>query len=493
MKDEFFEKVLHVVEGRPFKTTVARDGHEYRAVAQIREGEQGEQTVVLQDEKGPLLGPNDAEVTIALPNPDYFEPFGMATVPYESTDSLGDRTVPLCPDQNRGFAFPDGQTKRIINAESIELVEPVRAKTLTLWYENIWAEFWTTNVDKEAVTVSYGGFSKTEIPPHGSTEFFLEVKRSEQDRPPIEWDIGDTHQGVIVRTDQENPVVKIAVAPADDRDITWGEYVARSWVEHGEYEIKDVGFHVWRIDEAEMDLTEINLLEQAVSHSLSFMNGTWCRPKVAIAWKEGWSESQWWGTWSPVWGAWKPAPAAKKNRHKNWTPIEVGFEKVLQETLRHISENDYGVVERYVHNVAALDNGDWISSVTASVAILQRIANNAGFDREKSGRELWKQIAGYLTSKPIERPYHYVEWGEEAERLIEGGEPHVNLVKAITELRNHVTGHWLKDEIPGNATWLAEQAIYYVEAAMRAELAPGVPMWDRTRSFHHPPIAGSSV
>ena len=121
---------------------------------------------------------------------------------------------------------------------------------------------------------------------------------------------------------------------------------------------------------------------------------------------------------------------------------------MLQETLRHIRENDYGVVERYVHNVRAMDQGDWISSVTASVAILQRIANKVGFDREKCGRELWKQVAGYLKSKAIERPYNYVGWGEEAERLIDAGEPHENLVKAITELRNHVTGHWLKDEVP---------------------------------------------
>ena len=491
MKDEFFEKVLHVIEGRPFMTTVTRDGHGSRTIAQIREGEHGELTVVLQDELGPTWGPDDAKATITLPDPAYFEPFGMTTVPHESTDSHGNRTVPLYPDQDRGFAFPDGETKRIINAESVELVDPVRAKTLTLWYANIWAEIWTTNVDKEAVTISHGGFSKTEIPPHGTTEFFLEVKRPEPDQPPVEWDVGDTHQGVVVRTYQENPLVKIAIAPADDRDITWDVYVARTWVEPGEYEIKNVGFHVWRNDEAEMDLAEINLLEQVLSHSLSFMNGSWCRPKVTIAWKESWSDSHWWGTWSPVWGAWKPTPTTQKKRQKNWMPIEVGFEKVLQETLRRIREDDYGVVERYVHNVWTMDHGDWISSVTASGAILQRIANKAGFDRETCGRELWKQIAGYLKSKVIERPYYYVGWGEEAKRLIEGGEPHVNLVKAITQLRNHVTGHWLKDEVQGNETWLAHQAIYYVEAAMRAELAPGVPMWDRTRSSHHPPITSS--
>ena len=491
MKDAFFEKVLYVVENRPFLTTVTRDGQVSQTIAQIREGEHGELAVVLQDDVAPLFGPDDAETTIILPNSRYVEPFSMIMVNQGFADTPGERTVPLYPNQAHPFPDLQGESKRSINGESIALVESVRAKTLTLWYENIWAEIWTTNVDKEAVTISHGGSSKTEIPPHGTTDFFMEVKRPEPDQQLIEWDIGDTHQGVIVRTDQENPFIKTSIAPADDREITWGEYVARIWVEHVEFEIKDVEFHVWRYDEAEMDLTEVRQLERVFSHSLSFMNSTWCRPKVAIAWRETWSDSQWWGTWSPVWGSWKQTSAAKRNRHKNWTPIDVGFEKVLQETLRHIRENDYGVVERYVHNVRAMDQRDWISSVTASVAILQRIANKAGFDREKCGRELWKQVAGYLKSKAIERPYYYVGWGEEAERLIEAGECHENLVKAITELRNHVTGHWLKDEVPVNATWLAHQAIYYVEAAMREELAPGVPMWDRTRAFHHPPIPDS--
>ena len=78
---------------------------------------------------------------------------------------------------------------------------------------------------------------------------------------------------------------KFSIAPADDREITWGEYVARIWIEHEEFEIKDVEFHVWRYDEAEMDLTEVRQLERVFSHSLSFMNSAWCRPKVAIAWR----------------------------------------------------------------------------------------------------------------------------------------------------------------------------------------------------------------
>ena len=104
-------------------------------------------------------------------------------------NSHGNRTVPLYPERDLAFAFPDGETNSIINAESIDLVEPVSAKTLTLWYEKIWAAIWTTNVDKEAVTISHGGFSKTEIPAnHGSVhEFFMEVKRPEPHQPPIEW------------------------------------------------------------------------------------------------------------------------------------------------------------------------------------------------------------------------------------------------------------------------------------------------------------------
>lgn len=492
MKDEFFEKILNVADNRPFLTTVARDGQLSQAIAQIREGEHGELAVVLQKEVGPLLGSDDTETTIALPNFRYGPPSGVIANSRGLTDTLGERTLPLYPSQARPFADFQGESTRTINGESITLVKPVKAKTLTLWYENIWAEVGETNVSAEAVTVSHGGRSSTEIPPYGSVEFFVEVRKPETGQPSIEWDIGDTHQGVIVRTNEKHPFVKISIRPADDRDIAWGEYVARIWFEH-EHSLdvdaaKDVGFHVWRNDEADMNLDEINRLEQVLSHSLSFTNSAWCRPKVAIAWQETWSDSQWWATWTPVWGSWKPTPEVQKNRHENWTPKCVAFKKVLRETLMHVREADYGLIERYVHNVRAMDHGDWISSVTASVAILQRIANNEGFNRERCGPELWKQIVEYLKSKAIEVPYHYVGWGAEAERLIKGGDPHENLVRAITELRNHATGHWLKDDAPDHAPWLAQQALYYVEAVLRAELAPSVPMWDRARAFHHPPI-----
>lgn len=490
MKDTFFQKILNVAEDQPFMTTVTRDERASRTIAQISEGEHGELTVALQEPVGPLYESDDTQATITLPQHLYGEPFGMDIDHPGTIASHGERTVPLYPDRARTFLHLDDGTKRIINGESISLVKPVRATTLTLWYENISTEVWTTNVDKEAVTISHGDSSITEIPPHGVTEFFIAVKKPEIGQPPIEWDIGDTHQGVIIRTDRENPFVRIAIEPASDRDITWHRYIARMWVEREDSEIRDLGFHVSRTDETEMGLTEIKQLERVFSHSLSFMHSTWCRPKVAIAWKEAWSDSQWWETWSPVWAAWKPNSPTEKNRTKNWLPMSVGPEEVLRQVLRNIREDHYPIVERYVHNERAIDYGDWASSITASVAILQRLAVNSGFRIERRGLELWQGIAGYLRSKAVERPYYYVGWGEEAERLIEDGEPHDHLVKAITELRNQVTAHWEQDGVPTNASWLAQQAMYYVEAAMRAELAPSVPMWDRTRAFHHPPITG---
>ena len=147
--------------------------------------------------------------------------------------------------------------------------------------------------------------------------------------------------------------------------------------------------------------------------------------------------------------------------------------------MRNIREDHHPIVGRYLHSTRAMDNGDWASSVTASVAILQRIASRTG----------WRGVAKHLRTIGVDRPYHFTGWGEEAERLLEEGEPHDHLVKAFTELRNLVTAHWVNDP-PENATWLAQQALYYVESALRAELAPKVPMWDRTRAFHHPPITG---
>ncbi len=487
MKDEFFQKILNVIEHQPFITTVTRGEQASQTIAQIREGDHGELRATLQEELGSLFGTDDAATTITLPDALPGQPFGIPAFARSTPTAQSGRTVPLHPDQAHRFPDLDGETKRIINGESIGLAEPVTAKTFALWYENIWAEGWTTNVDREAVTISHGDYSATEIPPHGTTEFFITVEKPEAGRPAIEWDIGDTHQGVIIRTDHDNPFVKIAITPANDRDISWSEYVARIWVEHGAFKIKDVGIHVWRTDEAGMDLGEIKILEQALSHSLSFMNSTWCRPKVAIAWKETWSDNPWWGTWTPVWGAWNPTSPAKKNRTKNWMPIDMGLEKVLQEILSNIDEDHYPVIQRYVHNTMAMENGDWVSSITASVAILQRLAINSGIRIGRRELELSQGIAKYLNSKAIERPHYYVGWGEESEHLIECGESHDHLVKAITQLRNQVAAHWEPHAVPENAAWLAEQAIYYVEAAIRSELAPRVPMWDRVRGFHHPP------
>lgn len=463
-------------------TTVAREGQQSETIAQIYEGEHGELKVTLQTRIGPLMGADGAETTMTLPRRSGAENFGFAAE---------HQTVPLHPHRGDMFAYESNVSERIINAERIILTDPVKAKTLTLWYEGIAADVWHTNVDKQAITITHKGSSITEIPLHGTSDFFIEVEQRELTKPPIEWDIGDTHQGVIVRTGDEAPVIRVETAPADDREIAWGEYKAIMWVERGDFAIEDAGFHVWRADEAEMTVTEIAAVEQAISHSLSFMNGTWCRPKVSIAWKETWSDNQWWGTWTPVWGAWMPTVAAKKNRKKNWMPIETEPEKVIQQVLRNIDEGHYPVVDRYVHNAMALDNGDWISSVTASVAILERLATRAGFRIERRGFDLWDGIAKYLRSRNVGRPHHYTGWGDEAEQIIEGGECHDQLAKAITELRNQVTAHWGTDAIPDNAAWLAQQALYYVESAMRAELAPEVPLWDRTRGFHHYPVTDS--
>ena len=374
MKDEFFEKILNAVENRPFITAVTSDGEDFETIAQISESQDGRLKVTLQTDAGLPMGPDSAEATMTLPA---FSPFGFFAVGNAFNGLDSGRGIRLLRGDLPTIPLGSGESERVIDGRSISLTDPVRAKTLTLWYEGIRAEGWDTNSDKQAVSITHGGLSATEIPPHGATEFFMEVKRPETDQPPIEWDIGDTHQGVIVRTDKDKPFIKVAIAPADERDITWEEYIARIEVEYEDLEIKDIVLHIWRTDEAEMDLTAITALEQTMSRSLSFMNSTWCRAKVAIAWKETWSDSVWRGTWTPVWGAWQPTLPARRNRHKNWMPIETEAEKVLQQVLRNIKNDHHPVIERYLHNTMALDRGDWISSVTASVAILQRLAMNS--------------------------------------------------------------------------------------------------------------------
>ena len=494
MKEEFFEKVLNVVEHRPYMTTVTRNGQKEQCIAQICEGENGELSVMLQTEVGPSFGLDDVETTITLPSSPRNAVHGIFATALGSPNTGEGKTVPLGPRESIPLAHANGESEQTINAESIALVEPVQARTLTLWYEDIWAGDWKTNVGKEAVTISNGGISKTLIPPHGVNEFFIAIKKPEPNLPPVEWEISDTHQSVIVRASQECPFVKIEIAPTDERDIAWGDYKARIWVEHEDYDVKDIGLHVWRTDEAVMNLPEIKSLEQAISNSLSFMNSSWCMPRVAIAWTETWSDSQWWGTWTPVWGAWKPTISAKKSRTKNWMPMDTGAERVLQVVLANIKKDHYPVVERYVHNANAMNNGDWPSSVTASVAILQRMAEKAGFQTRKTAvSSLHQGIAQYLRTKGIDRPHYSAIWGDEARRLINDGELHDHLIKSITQLRNQVTAHWGKDDAPANAAWLAQQSFYYVEAALRAELANQVPMWDRTGIFHHGPTVGEEV
>ena len=476
MKDEFFEKILNAVENRPFSTAVTSDGEDFETIAQISESQDGRLKVTLQTDADLPMGPDSAEATMTLPA---FSPFGFFAIANDFNGLDSGRGIRLLRGDLPTTPLGSGESERVIDGRSISLTDPVRAKTLTLWYEGIRAEGWDTNSDKQAISITHGGFSATVIPPHGAAEFFIEVAKPELGKNPIEWHISDTHQGIVIRTDEERPLIKIEISPADDRDISWDEYTARIEVERGDFEIEDVTLHIWRIDEAEMGLTEITSLEENVNHSLSFMNSTWCQAKVAIAWRETWSDSRWRGTWTPVWGAWKATRPTKPNRHKNWMPMEAKAERMLEQILRNIREDQHPILGRYLHSAKAMDNGDWASSVTASVAILQRIASRTG----------WRGVAKHLRTIGVDRPYHFMGWGEEAERLLEEGEPHDHLVKAITDLRNLVTAHWVNDP-PEDATWLAQQALYYVESALRAELAPKVPMWDRTRAFHRPPITG---
>ncbi len=488
MKNEFFEKILNAEEGRPFNTTVSSNGDEFDTIAQISEGEEGELNVTLQSYIGPFLDSNDTETTMILPT---LPRFRLDPSSYDITSDKTGRKVPLYLGGGPQVLGPGIEHQRVIDGRNISLAEPVRAKTLTLWYEGIWAEDWRTNSDKQQVTISHEDFAVSKVPPHGTNNFFIEITKPTPGKPSIEWDISDTFQGVIVRTDKGKPFVKVAIAPANGRDITWGDYIARIEAKHEDLEIKDIVLHIWRTDESEMDLEAITALEKTISYSLSFMNSAWCRPKVAIAWRETWSDSVWRGTWVPVWGAWQTTRPTKQDRNKNWMPIVTNAEKVLEQVLRNIRKDHHPVIERYVHNTMALDRGDWTSSVTASVAILQRLAIDSGFRIERRGLELWDGIAKYLRSKAVERPYYYIGWGEEARHLIEMGEPHDHLVKAITELRNRVTAHWV-NEPSDNASWLGQQAVYYVESALHAELAPKVPMWDRTRASHHPPKSDPS-
>ena len=375
MKDEFFEKILNSVENRPFITAVTSDGEDFETIAQISESQDGPLKVTLQTDAGLPMGPDSAEATMTLPA---FSPFGFFAVGNAFNGLDSGKGIRLLRGDLPTIPLGSGESERVIDGRSISLTEPVRAKTLTLWYEGIRAEDWRTNVDKQAVTIKHGVASSTEIPPLGVTEFSIAIEKPELRKNPIEWHISDTHQGIVIRTDEERPVIKIEISPADDREISWDEYTARIEVERGDFEIENVTLHIWRIDEAEMDLTEITSLEEDVNHSLSFMNSSWCEAKVAIAWMETWSDSRWRVTWTPVWGAWRATRPAKPNKHKNWMPMEAKAEGVLEQILRNVRKDHHPIVGRYLHSARAMDNGDWASSITASVAILQKIANRRG-------------------------------------------------------------------------------------------------------------------
>ena len=193
MRDEFFEKILNAAENRPFITAIARNGEELETIAQILEGEGGELIVTLQSDIGPPMGSNDAETTITLP---MFSEFGFASVSNDVIGVQSEGKVPLYPADDLPFHYANGEFERAIDGRNISLTDPVRAKTLTLWYEGIRAEGWDTNSDKLACTISHGDSVATEIPPHGTTDFFIAITNPTPGKYPIEWDIGDTHQGV---------------------------------------------------------------------------------------------------------------------------------------------------------------------------------------------------------------------------------------------------------------------------------------------------------
>ena len=122
---------------------------------------------------------------------------------------------------------------------------------------------------------------------------------------------------------------------------------------------------------------------------------------------------------------------------------------MLHETLMHITEDHYGVVELVdrTQSLRAMDHGHWVSSVTALVARLQADSQQSSIRQaaEAVGRETL--AADYwLSESPARSKDPIITSGAQLkpnsslkpESLTE------NMMKAITERQNHVTGHWLK-------------------------------------------------
>ena len=225
MKDEFFDRILNVVESRPFITTIDDDEGKFRTIAQISEGKDGQLWVTLQSNLGSQMELEDTEVTMTLPAAPRF---GVSALIKRTTAIRSERKVPLYPAQDPPFSYANEESERVIDGRSISLADPVSAKTLTLWYEGIRAEGWDTNSDKQAVTIRLGEFASTQIPPHGTSEFFIAVTKPEPGKHPIEWDVSEIDQGVFIRTAEEIPFIKISITPSEDRDITWGDYISES-------------------------------------------------------------------------------------------------------------------------------------------------------------------------------------------------------------------------------------------------------------------------
>ena len=87
----------------------------------------------------------------------------------------------------------------------------------------------------------------------------------------------------------------------------------------------------------------------------------------------------------------------------------------------------YPVVERYVHNTAAM--AQWrLDKLSYRISGYPSKTGNKGRFQNRTDEETCAQgIAKYLRSKSIERPYDgYVGWqGDEGKYLIEEGKPHV--------------------------------------------------------------------
>lgn len=243
----------------------------------------------------------------------------------------------------------------------------------------------------------------------------------------------------------------------------------------------DVELKVVRKDRARMSVEELNRVVSDWDHTLAFMRGYPTAAKVGIA---RFDDCVYRGTTPATWAFWRWNFPREGLGEWNWVPLEgTTFETIASEILARIDDRRKRIVQRYSHAAAAFHRGDWMSTVTATVAILEHLA------RERPGpsvgkRAVTKLIPQYLEEIGVERHFDSAGWKDEGDDL----GPEEYPIQELVKLRNSVTAHWdPRAEIPENALWLTSQALYYVEACIKMELAPSVPQLDRTRGFHHFP------